>query len=491
MKQSWRFGWSCLVVLAVSCGEPEGSDAGAVDDAGAADAGASDAGGTDAGGSDAGGSDAGANDAGATDAGANDAGGSDAGGTDAGATDASLPDAGWDAALPDAGPFTLPASCTDSSECGPDATCETTGGHCVCNGSSLPCGGGCCPMTIARDLTIATSGHAPEIGADAAGNVYVLFERGYDRIRLATLPAGATTATDEAIATCSGEDDAADLAVAPDGTIYAAIHQPGSGRSGSFTLYSRAPGDTSFSSMTLRSGSPDAFAYDAAVGISRASNGDIYASVSARSGDGTMGLAMTRFDGALGVWMSAPTILTYHGHSRSELFARTDGYFVGVHDLGYAERYASFDAASTLLEYLPVVAGPVYDYGETAAAMTGAGLLYTFTGGRVELSDGSLVDLIPSSVLPGARSDVDMALDADDNPVFVFHDAARDQITMLVRMPHGGYTMTAWPVATFVPFPIDPAWVTLDAERLPSGNVAIVMGDSMDQGTMRYLEIAR
>lgn len=490
MMWSWRSAWCCVVLVLVACGEPEGSDAGSPSgDAGASDAGGSDAGGSDAGGSDAGDTDAGGTDAGGGDAGETDAGGGDAG--DAGSPDAGGSDAGWDAALPDAGPFTLPASCTDSSECGPDAACETTEGHCVCSPGSLPCGGGCCSMTIARDVTIATSGHAPEIGSDAAGNVYVLFERGYDAVRLATLPAGATTATDEPVATGSGQDDAADLVVAPDGTIYAALHQPGAGRSGSFMLYSRAPGATSFTTMPLRSGPPDAFAYDAAVGLSRASNGDMYAAVSARSGDGTMGLATTRFDGALGVWTSGPTILTYHGHSRSELFARTDGYFVGVHDLGYAERYVGFDASGSSPTYLAAAAGPIYDYGETAAAMTDAGLLYTFTAGRVETSDGALTDRIPNAVLPGSRSDVDMALDADDNPVFVFHDQARDRITMLVRMPLGGYTTTFWPTSTFVPFPIDPAWVTLDAERLPSGNVAIVMGDSLDQGTMRYLEIAR
>lgn len=469
-----RYPLAIALVLLAACGDvepgpPDPGDAGSAADAGDADAGAR-------------------MDASSL---------VDGGGPVDAASDAALPDpdagpdaAAQDAGPPDAGPFVLPSSCADASECGPLATCDTSFARCVCNEGALPCGGGCCPATIARDVTLAASGHAPEIGSDAAGNLFVLYERGDDAIRLATLAAGSSAPTDEAVTTCSGENDCADLAVVPDGTLMIAVHRPGSGRSGTFVLYSRAAGATSFSTMSLRSGLPEPFAFDAAVGISRASNGDVYAACSARSGDGTMGLAMTRYDAAMGLWTSAPTILTYHGHSWSELFARTDGYYVGVADLGYADRFFSLDAASTLVDTLPVALS-VYDRGQSSGAMTDSEVLYTFTKGRLERSDSGLVEMIPSRVVAANRADVDMATDADGNPVIAYHDDFLDQIVLAVRMPHGGWVRRTWPASGFVPFGTDSAWITLDLERLSNGHIALAAGDFMDRGALRYIELAR
>ncbi len=423
-------------------------------------------------------------DTGPTDTGPIDTGSTDTGPADTGPTDTGPADAG----------FVIPSSCTTSAECGPSASCVS--GHCVCDGGALPCGTTCCPFTYARDLTLAPAGHAPEIGFDAAGDVFVVYQVGADRIRLATLPAGSTTPTSAVVATSSGNEDDADIAVAPDGTVYVAVHQAGIGRSGTFTLFTRAPAGTTFTSTSLRTGPPDVFAFESAVSISRAPGGDLVAGASARSGDGTLGLAMSRFDASTGTWADLPTALTASAYSRSELFARDDGFFLGVHDFpGSSDYFEDFDLSGAPLAFL-AASSSVSTHGQSAAALGGDGVLTMFTGsttaGRLDRSDGGLgepVSFTGSSA--GAHSDIDMALDQDGNPALLVHSSSNHSISLIVRMPSGGYTRTTWFDASFLPSSTTSTFMTLDLERLPSGNLAIVIGDSMDRGELHYRELSR
>ena len=496
---------ACLVLtlpmFSVGCGEAPSNDAGSdasrgdasspmdaapQNDASAADAGVADAaadGGLDGSTSDAGMFiDAAMEDA-SVDAGIEDA-GSDAGTVDAGTVDAGTVDAG----------FVIPGSCTTTPECGPSATCVT--GHCVCDASFLPCGTTCCAFTYPRDVTLAAAGHSPEIGFDAAGNVFVLYKLGSNSVRLATLAAGSTTATTQVVTTSSANEDDADLAVAPDGTLLVAVHQPGIGRSGAFTLFTRAPAASAFTTSSLRPGLPDVFAFDAAVSISRAPGGDIYAGASARSGDGTQGLAMARFDATAGTWSSLPTLLSVSAYSRSELFARDDGFFLGVHDFpNSVDIYEDFGASGVSLDFL-TLASSVSTRAQSAAAVGDDGLLYMFTGtpstGRMDRSDGGLGESVTfGGPAGGAHSDIDMAHDDDGNPVLVVHSATNHSISLIVRMPTGGYTRYSWFDASFLPPATTSSWMSLDTERLPNGNIAIVIGDSMDRGELHYREIGR
>ena len=424
----------------------------------------------------------------ATDSGVADS-GMDTSVADSGIADTGVADSG----TPDAG-FVIPASCTATSECGPSASCVT--GHCVCSASALPCGTTCCPLTYVRDLTLATGGHAPEIGFDAAGNVSVLYMVGSSSVRMATLPAGATSATTEVVAASSGNQDDADLAVAPDGTLLIAVHQPGAGRSGSFTLLTRAPAASTFTTSSLRPGLPDVFAFDSAVSISRAPGGDLYAGASARSGDGTLGLAMARYEATTGAWLNLPTLITASAYSRSELFARDDGFFVGVHDFpNDRDYYEDFGTGGGAPRYL-AGAVAVSTYGQSAAAMGDDGVLTMFTGstsaGRLDRSDGGLGEsVVFSGFSGGAHSDIDMALDRDGNPALLVHSSTHNTVSLLVRMPTGGYTRYSWSDAFFLPATTPSSWMTLDMERLPNGNLAIVIGDSMDRGELHYQEIGR
>jgi hypothetical protein len=474
------------------CGATPSDDAGL--DAGTSmDATMQDADASDAAVSDAAALDAGLSDAAPSDAAPSDAAPSDAAPSDAGSSDAGMEDAGVDAGPADAG-FVIPGSCTSTPECGPSATCAA--GLCVCNAGSLPCGTTCCALTYAREVTLAAAGHSPEIGADAAGNVSVLFEVGSSSVRLATLPVGSTTATTETVTTSSGEEDDADLAVAPDGTLLLAVHQPGVGRSGAFTLFTRAPAASSFTTSSLRPGPPDVFAYDAAVSISRAPGGDMYAGASARSGDGTQGLAMARFDATAGAWSNLPTLYTTSAYSRSELFARDDGFFVGLHDFPNAQDfYQDYDTGGTALALLEVAVS-VSTRGQSAAALGDDDVLNMFTGtstaGRLDRSDGGLGEAVPfSGPSAGAHSDIDMALDRDGNPALVVHSSTNHSISLIVRMPTGGFTRTTWFDASFLPPSTTSSWMTLDLERLPNGNLAIVIGDSMDRGELHYRELGR
>ncbi len=166
---------------------------------------------TDAGAPDADTPDAGAPDAGTPDAGAPDASTPDAGTPDASTPDAGAPDAGTpDAGTPDAGP-PLPDTCTSSGECGATASCDTTltPARCVCDAGHAPCASGCCEVSLAREVTLPENGHAPELGFDAAGNVYVLYVVGSTSVRLAQIAPDDTT-TITPVGTSSGERDAYD-----------------------------------------------------------------------------------------------------------------------------------------------------------------------------------------------------------------------------------------------------------------------------------------
>lgn len=440
------------------------------------------------------GSDAFANDAASDDVGsdaASDDAGSDAASDDAG-SDAGSDDAASDDAGSDAGP-PLPATCTTSVECGAHASCNTslTPGRCVCQNGYAPCTSGCCPVSLTREVTLSENGHAPELGFDAAGNVYVLYLVGSSQVHLATI-APDDSVTVVPVATTSGERDAHDLVVAPDGTVYAAIHVDLGSRSGDLVLHTRAPGATSFTTMGLTTSARPGFAYDAAIGLSRAAGGDLYGALTQRSGDGTMGMYVARFDHTLGVWSALPTILSYSGFAGSELFARDDGFFIGANDLTYATKYWSFDAAGGTPAYVSGTTGTVYRLGDYAAAMTDADVLWTYTTGRVDTSDGRPSELLtfPSGI-GGARSDLDMAIDRYGQPVFVTHSITSHAIGFMVRMQDGGYAQGALsPESIFLPFPMTSDWMSLDAERTQAGDLGIAIGDSMDRGSFVYREYA-
>lgn len=387
-------------------------------------------------------------------------------------------------ALSDAGPMPLPAMCANNAECGRGATCDTAARRCVCSTGYLPCANSCCPVRYTRDVMIDTGGHSPELGSDAMGRTYVLYKKGRTTVRLATIaPDG--TVTLESVAESSGEDDDADMAVAPDGTILVAVHQPGAGRSGRFTLFRRDAGSTRFTTMSLLQTGVETFLYDAAVSIGRAPGGDIFAAASARVGDGTMGLAMSRYNAALGIWMGLPRVLTYHGHSRSELHATDTGFFLGVHDLGYSERFVRFESDATQREIIAVTSGTIYARGDSAAALTDAGQLVTFTSETVTYDARTNERMNFTGMESGRRSDIDMAVDRDGNPAMFFHSVTTHALILKVRMPRGGWTSWYTPDAIFVPFPMSADAMHVDLERLSSGELATVISDTQDRVPMR------
>ena len=428
---------------------------------------------------------------------------------DAGADAASGPDVGADAFVSpdafvppdafvspdvgsDAGP-PLPDTCTASAQCGPTASCDTTltPGRCVCHDGYAPCTTGCCAISLAREVTLPEAGHAPELGFDAAGNVYVLYMVGHDTVHLATIaPGDATTVVP--IATTSGQYDAHDLLVEPDGTVIAAIHVDLGSRSGDLVLHTRAAGASTFTTRGLTTAARPSFAYDAAVGLSRSPLGQIYASVTERSGDGTRGMYISHFDPAVGSWNALANVLGYDGFVESELFAREDGFFIGLFGTAYTARYATLDPTGTTSRFISTTTGSGAGGGDYAAAMTDADLLYTFTSGFVSTSDGAVFEQLAfPNGLSGARGDLDMAIDRYGHPVFVTHSLSQHDVGFVVRMPHGGYALGAYsPETFFVTFPATTSALTLDAERAPSQRLAIAIGDSGDHGPLVYREYA-
>jgi hypothetical protein len=344
-------------------------------------------------------------------------------------------------------------------------------------------------MAVSRRILLPENGHSPEIGFDAAGNAYVLYLVGETALHLATILPDDTVTTIP-VATTSGNADAHDLVVAPDGTVLIANHVDLGSRSGDLILYRRAPGASSFTTMGLTTAARPGFAYDAAIALSRSSNGDVYGALTQRSGDGTMGMYVARFDHALGVWSALPTILPLQGYVRSELFARDDGFFIGANALTPGTTYWSFDSAGAAAHYISGTTGTVYNLGDYAAAMTDDDVLIAYTTGRVDGSDGrpSEVLMFPTA-FGGVHSDLDMTIDRYGDAVFFTHSLSDHTFGFMVRMPNGGYAQGPTLFESLLlPFPMTSNLMTVDLERAPSGDIAIAIGDSMDRGSFVYQE---
>lgn len=483
-----------LVFLAPGCGGPNecggaicpidvpGSDAGPRVDVGS-DTGTADGGGMDAPSIDAG-LDASQSDGGEPDASESDAGESDAGESDAG-TDASH-DAGTDAPPP------LPETCTATAECGSHASCDTTltPGRCVCTTGYAPCASGCCEVELLREVELE-GGHAPEIGFDDAGNVYVLYLVGSTSVRLAEI-APDDTVTTTTVATSSTVRDAHDMVVEPDGTVHVAVHRVVGDRGGNLRLHTRLPGETAFTTMDLVGGGRQGFAFDAAIAIARAPGGDLYASLSERSGDGTAGLYVARYDAALEVWTALPNILGFAGHDVAEILARDDGFFIGTDRISGAMQWWDLDSAGGGADIVATTTDSASGYGELAGAIDDEGTLYAFAEGRLWFSDGRDDELPPFTGMAfGARTDIDMAIDRYGQLAIWVHSRSTHYVTLMVRMPLGGFsTASMSPDAVFLPFPDTATWMSLDAETTRAGTIGVAVGDSMDRGELTYREYA-
>lgn len=500
----------CLA-LAAGCGEPVGPADAGVD---AADGGPSDGGPSDGGPIDGGPSDGGPSDGGATD------GGVDApepfdGGMDAGVDAPDPLDTGMDAALeadapvatdagadaPDGGsdagsdaPVGLPDTCTTSLECGPRATCDTsiTPGRCVCNRGFGPCASGCCPVSLTREVVITGGGHAPELGFDDAGNVYVLYLVGSTSVRLAQI-APDDTFTTVTVGTCSSVRDAHDLWVRGDGTVHVALHTPLTGRSGDLRILTRAAGASSFTSRSVVLGGREIFAFDASVSISAAPSGDLYATASERSGDGTMGLYVARFDAAASDWLALPRAFSFDGLASAETFARDDVLFVGIERIAGAYNWWRM-ARPAGTESILSVSSTTATRGEVAGAMDDAGAFYALTdrtsSGVLTFSDGRSDELWPMPTqVQGLRTDADMAIDRDGHVALFVHSATTRNVGLMVRMPRGGQVLVATsPEDVFLPGPDEASWLSLDLERTTGGSLGVAIGDSMDRGQFVYRE---
>jgi len=337
-------------------------------------------------------------------------------------------------------------------------------------------------MVVEREITFpGGGGHDPEIGADAAGNVYVLYRNGRV-VRLATILAGAAAATFERVTTISTEGasrgvDTHDLAVAPDGTIDVVVYDYGS--RGYLTHYRRAAGGSSFTSAFLT--------HDVGTGgaasIARAPDGDLYVASVRASPLSPNGYDLSRWDASADSWVGPSTLYWPSPGSVSELHGRSDGFFLHWYSPAGAGAVADYDRTPTRLDVLETLSAP--NGRDSASAMTGAGLLYTYEDAELELSDGSLRETVTA---PGItlNTEVDMCADADDRPVLVYYRSG--EVVLAIRMPHGGYTRERffdWRFGV-----TGATRVTLDAERLPSGNVAFVGGDYRDVGSIVYFEIA-
>jgi hypothetical protein len=411
-------------------------------------------------------------------------------GTDSGPGDAGPVDGG----PVDGGPPPLPASCAAEAECGANAGCDLDLGVCVCDSGHHACGASCCPWEVGRDIELAPSGADPEIGSDAAGNVYVLFLRASHEVVLATLAPGALTPTFDVVATATGELDSADLAVAPDGTVWVAVHEPGGGsRAAAFELYTRAAGASDFTPMSLLGAGLEGFAFAAGVSLGRAPNGNLHAIAVAKSGDGQSGLIYTSYDASLGAWASR-RILSF-GHRRTELFARDDGFFLRT---AWTDRdrfhFVAFDGTVGWTESRTHGS---FRFSRSSAGLADDGTLWWLFDNDLGTDGAATTETLPTTALPrsGQRGAMDMVVDREGNPVVAFHRLTSTGVAAHVgltsRMPDGGWTPSdsIWPESFLVPFPEVSGRFTLDLERVPGGYLAIAGGDSQWGGPLRYVEL--
>ena len=366
--------------------------------------------------------------------------------------------------------------------CGPDAQCDVEIERCVCRAGLLPCGSGCCPLSVTREIELAPTGTRPEI-ASHADAVYIAYRVGSASVWLARLDRMSGGLTYTAVADGSGEADDFDLVVDPDGTQHVAIHRPGAGRSGLFSHFRRTGSSGRFAEANILPGGPATFAYGAAVSLARTASGDLLAMTSRRVGDGQMGLLLSRYDAAAGTWSFVSSLVEASSYSRSELFASGAGFF------SLLRRNVTGDHLAFEHDAVGDVTRTVNAGGATGAAtLSDSGALYSLIGRRLRLSDGTLSETLPPS---GAWNDLDMAVDADGNLAFAYHDATLNEVVLKIRMPLGGYATRSWPELRFAPGAGGRAQLVLDLERLSGGDLALVIGEARGTAPLTYLEITR